>query len=220
MDIDVSEYEKKLTELARYLKVRYSLHLEVPLLVSAGQEALLELAHAGKHDATRRDFWAYAYKNVRGKMLQEVSNHTGQSRKWLAAARAHRDACLASGPVPGERPARGDASESDPRREAFMNRMNVIEATPIRYALLEMSEDQTSLGRSPESILLEAETRGRLQASVEALPEPQRTMLLQRYVEGLSLKDVGRNFGISESRTCTLISEARRHILVELEPSS
>jgi RNA polymerase sigma factor for flagellar operon FliA len=53
-----------------------------------------------------------------------------------------------------------------------------------------------------------AEVRRQLSSSILALPERERTVLALYYYENLTLAEIGRILGVSESRVCQIHGKA------------
>lgn len=220
-EINLEQYDKDLERLALHVKGRFRLHLEVPQLESAGRAALLEVMHSGRFNLTRsrgtktpeRAFWAFARQRVFGAMIEENSKHSEYSRecgrKQAAVVKAHSAACVSA-----------RTAEDLNARERFREVMGVIEATRIGFTLEERAVRFDALEEpspTPEQALIDADFQKRLHAAIERLPEQQRLMLLQHYFDGLSLKEVGENFGVKEQRACQVISAARKALRHELD---
>ena len=199
--IDITQYADKLMQLASLLKKRYELVLSVDELRSAGYEALQLLAVSGQFDSAQGDFWAWAYKHVVNRMINEVSMHSGRTRGQQAARHAN---------LAARATARPNAELSE--RERFMQRWAVVDGTAIGYQL------------DPEGELIEAERRQldaaaleRLLASLKRLPERQRSMIIQRYLNDDSLNAVAAANGISKSRASHLLRQARETLRLAVE---
>jgi|SRR5690606_3928401 len=69
----------------------------------------------------------------------------------------------------------------------------------------------------PEQRFEEMELRRQLAQAIEALPERERMVIALYYHEGLTLKEIGRVLGVSESRVCQLHTKSllrlRAHLL-------
>lgn len=66
----------------------------------------------------------------------------------------------------------------------------------------------TDLPSTPPELLEKAETRALIQSALMSLPEPQRHILILRYYEDCSPREIGLKFGISHSAVRTRISRA------------
>lgn len=98
------------------------------------------------------------------------------------------------------------ANEARNRRRSAGRRAHLA----LRAATEQVSGDAAP---SPESALLSAETRERLLAAVEALPDDQREMVSLRYFVGLSEREVAESLdlpvGTVKSRTSRALERLR-----------
>ena len=56
-----------------------------------------------------------------------------------------------------------------------------------------------------------SEIRGRVEWALREMPADQRTALMLRYLDNLSVRDIGRLFGRSEKAAESLLTRAREH---------
>jgi RNA polymerase sigma-70 factor (ECF subfamily) len=70
---------------------------------------------------------------------------------------------------------------------------------------------------TPEESLLAAETRQVLQAAIDALPPPQREVLVLRDVEGLSAPEACHVLGLTDTHQRVLLHRARSRVRAALE---
>lgn len=207
-EIDIEQCMPAISRIAGWLKGRHGMSLSVEELCSAGHEVLVELAAGGGYDPARGDFWGYAYRRVVGAMIDEVERHAVGviSAHYRAALKAQLDAYeAATEPL---------AAKSLSTREMFREIWATMESTRIAYSV------QIFGAATPESESMANEIRSKLRTSIGRLPEPQRTMMYQRYGEGLSLREVARNFGVSESRACHVVADALQVLRAELDPAT
>ena len=71
-------------------------------------------------------------------------------------------------------------------------------------------------GALPESELLSAESKTRLDRAIQALPPKLRVVFLMRDIEGLSIKDTGEALDLSETAVKTRLLRARLYLREQL----
>lgn len=70
---------------------------------------------------------------------------------------------------------------------------------------------------SPEAFAEQREMKRLLVEAITKLPDQERTVLALYYVEGLTLKQVGKALGVTESRACQIHSKAIVRVQTRLE---
>ena len=81
-------------------------------------------------------------------------------------------------------------------------------------------EAKLCTSRGPEQDYESVECQRRVQRALQALPFPQRTVLLLREVEGLSCEQVAEAVGIAVGTVKSRLSRAREMLRRELEAGS
>ncbi len=74
--------------------------------------------------------------------------------------------------------------------------------------------------QTPEEDLENQQTNSQLAAAIERLPEPQKEVLLLKFEEGLSYREISSVTGHSESYVGVLIHEAIVKLIKKLNPST
>ncbi|MBI3912431.1 MAG: sigma-70 family RNA polymerase sigma factor [Armatimonadetes bacterium] len=98
------------------------------------------------------------------------------------------------------RRARGQLTESSARREALLE------------GILPDS------GRSPEELLLRAEALGRVEQAIhEVVPPRLRAVLVQRYIEGLTVREMAQRWGMPMATVRALLAQARHSLAQRLQ---
>ncbi|MEW5762015.1 MAG: FliA/WhiG family RNA polymerase sigma factor [Bacillota bacterium] len=166
------------------------------------------------------DFQTYAYQRIKGTMLDEVRRQTWLPRslwhrlKRLNAAREELSAAT------GARPSEAEVAEAAGMRPEELHRLarhfgavgrvslDEVRYTPSGEAVRwqDVLEDPNSPDPlehvvAREDVLLLAEAVARLE-------ERDRLVLALYYQEGLTLKEIGRVLGVTESRVCQLHAKA------------
>lgn len=82
--------------------------------------------------------------------------------------------------------------------------------------IIDTLEDKNS--RTPLETLEEKDTKHELQKALKSLPERERMIMVLYYHENMTLKEIGENIAVSESRVCQLHAQAimkLRNLLAE-----
>lgn len=227
--------------LARYVVDRLNLRPGPAL----GYDDLLGQAVVGLIDAVDRfdpsrgiNFETYAYHRIRGAvmdMLREmdwVPRSVRQREADLAAAYARLEMRLDRPPTDEELAAELgitvdelDEMARDVALQAVQSLDEVMGSADSegRSGLVSeaVADDRV---RSPEVEVERWAEREMLAQAIEALPDAERTVVSLYYHEGLTLKEIGRVLGVSESRVCQIHGKAivrlRAGVAALMEPRS
>ncbi len=211
--------------LARYVVDRMNLRPGPAL----GYDDLLSQAVVGLIEAIERfdpsrgiKFETYAYHRVRGAvmdMLREmdwVPRSIRQRESELAAAYASLEERLGRPPRDEEVAAELGVSVRELDR---MAQEVALQAVQSLDEVMSAAEGGGSLGvvgdlvsdegaLSPEAHVARWAERELIAQTLDSLPEAERTVVTLYYYEGLTLKEIGRVLGVSESRACQIHGKA------------
>ena len=176
-------------------------------LESAG---ILGLIEAARHFDPGRDveFRTFAYQRIRGAILDELRRNCPLSQQMLQRVafirriREHLD----------------DSATIEQLAEASgLPVENVTECLAAARLTRPESWNEALHGasvRAPESVTPseQQELRQVLADGIETLPDTMRTAVTLHYLEGLKLREVGTVLGLSESRVCRIVNEARKRL--------
>jgi RNA polymerase sigma factor FliA len=196
-------------------------------LYSAGVLGLLD-AHAKFDTAKGVKFETYAVWRIKGAVLDQLRALDWVSRSMRRKARNLDGVTRALDQKLGRA-----ASEEELARELRMNRGEFYRLLDhVRGAVLvsldeaRSSDDQesTSLGEhlpDPRAVDLDArleeeQTRLVLLRTLDLLPEQERLVVALYYYEHLTLKEIGRTLGISESRVSQVHTRAMSRLRLRL----
>ncbi len=193
-------------------------HMEKDDLVSAG---LLGLLHAvNKFDASRNvRFETYAVSCIRGAVLEFLRSQDWLPRSLRSKARAVYKAEEAVSARLG-RPAAPEEIAKElqislAEYDALLSQLSHLTLVSTEEFLFEGDETQfNSLLKDedarvqPEQQAERANLRELLAKAIEQLPYRERTLLALYYYEGLTLREIGNLFEVSESRACQLHTQA------------
>ncbi|MBL8861954.1 MAG: FliA/WhiG family RNA polymerase sigma factor [Planctomycetes bacterium] len=174
------------------------------------------LAAADSWDEARGlKFSTYAFPRIRGAILDELRRADLLPRGRRETLRAVERATAQLEQELGMPPALEQIAE---RTGLLVD--EVESALADGRAVVESSLDQES-GSGPLADLLSdphvndpmgsaawQETKARLAAAIQALPEQERTVILLYYAEEMLLKDIGEVLGVTESRVSQIHSKA------------
>ena len=210
--------------LVKYVAGRVSVglpqHIETGDLISYGMFGLIDAID--KYDLRREvKFESYAVTRIRGAIIDELRNLDWIPRSVRAKAKEveHTYAALSA------------ELQRNPTDEEVAARMNISTDdlshiySKVSYAhvlaldeLLQGSEDDSSSKlrdtlEDPEAIdpvkmFEEHETKYFLARAIASLPEREKTIITLYYFEGLTLSEIGKVLGVTESRVSQLHTKA------------
>jgi RNA polymerase sigma factor for flagellar operon FliA len=193
-------------------------HMEKDDLVSAG---LLGLLHAvNKFDASRNvRFETYAVSCIRGAVLEFLRSQDWLPRSLRSKARAVYKAEEAVSARLG-RPAAPEEIAKElqislAEYDALLSQLSHLTLVSTEEFLFEGDETQVNSLLKDEDARVQPEQQAErsnlrelLAKAIEQLPYRERTLLALYYYEGLTLREIGNLFEVSESRACQLHTQA------------
>ncbi len=222
-DLASSNYDPRHGELVRSIACKIHRRLppsvEMDDLISAGHLGLLTAKE--RFDPSRSvPFEAFARIHIRGAIVDSLRQLDWVPRSVRRKAQALKREEEAFETAQGRAPTRAEVAErlhcspeevSRLRQESFVPRLLSLDQplTEDGGTLLDTVADE---GRSAEMEALEGETRAQLVAAIEGLPERERVTVSLYYLHGLSLKEIGRVLGVTESRVCQIRGQATRRL--------
>ena len=200
-------------------------HVEQADLVSYGTFGLIDAITRFEPEREVK-FESYAMARIRGAIIDELRNTDWIPRSVRMKARAYErtvaelEAQLQRSPTDEEVAEALDMDVEDVRK--FLGQLSLVNVV----ALDELMSHEEG-GSAPRLIdkLLEAnaldpqdmsEHRELLGRAVEQLPEREKVVVSLYYFEGLTLADIGRVLGVTESRICQLHTKAVLHLRSKL----
>lgn len=184
-------------------------------LISAGTLGLVEAARAfdpGKDAAFR----TYAYIRIRGAILDELRSRSFVSPAVHAQIRTVKEAYQKLLALRGDPPSDEDLSAElgisqsqlyrtlgEARRQHFLSIHGLNDEEPSLGSLLPRED-----GPGPEEQAVRKEMAERLAAAILKLPQKDRHVLLLYYEQDLTMKEIAKVLGVTESRVCQIHSSA------------
>ena len=202
-------------------------HVEQADLVSYGTFGLIDAIT--RYEPSREvKFESYAMSRIRGAIIDELRNTDWIPRSVRMKARqfertvAELEGKLRRSPTDEEV---AEAMEMDVEEiRKFLGQLSLVNVVALDELLV---DDDGSAPRlvdtlrdtsalDPQAMAEHGEARQLLARAVEQLPEREKVVVSLYYFEGLTLADIGRVLGVTESRICQLHTKAVLHLRTKL----
>lgn len=225
--IDVREQiVKRYIPLVKYIASRViigkSKYIEFEDLLSYGMVGLMDALN--KFDESKgMKFSTYASIRIRGSMIDEIRKNSPISKGAMDKLNRYNTAIELLQKKNLKDPSNIEIAEElgitvgeVGEIENFINYISVVSLEDLIFSedddmsLMGTIEDKKS--PNPENALEEQEKIEYLTKALEMLNEKDRTVLSLYYYEGMTLKEIGKVLGVSESRVCQLHSRAIIHL--------
>jgi RNA polymerase sigma factor FliA len=202
-------------------------HVEQADLVSYGTFGLIDAIT--RFEPTREvKFESYAMARIRGAIIDELRNTDWIPRSVRMKARqfertvAELEARLHRTPTDEEVADEMDMDVEDIRK--FLGQLSLVNVVALDELLTDDDGGAPSLGDTlqdssaldPQAMAEHGEARQLLARAVEQLPDREKVVVSLYYFEGLTLADIGRVLGVTESRICQLHTKAVLHLRTKL----
>ena len=203
-------------KVASHLARRLPRHVDVEDLVGAGSLGLAD-AFSRRGEMPGSEFEAFAGYRIRGAMLDELRHLDAMPRSSRRSAKRLATACRVveqklGGPANEEEVAAELGLEMD-AYQALRSKIDAGKA-PLPFSTLGSEDDDTAhdvpdpKDEAPDTLASRAQIGAQIVAKVGALPARMQKVLVAIYVEGTTLKEIGKTLGVSESRVCQIHTEA------------
>ena len=212
--------------VARRVHERLPNHIALEDLVSAGLVGLMDAAD--KFDGSRQtQFKSYAQFRIRGAILDSLRTLDWSPRELRRRGRAMAEAIRVLSAQLGRTPSDEEiAAEMDMDLPEYQEMTGELRGLEIGSLYLDRTDDfgdeelvhlPAPAAENPLLRCIAGETRERLAAAIETLPEKERLVLTLYYFEELTLKEIGWTLGVVESRVSQIRSSAVSRIRSILE---
>lgn len=210
--------------LARRMAASMPNSIDIGDLVQDGVIGLIDAANRFDEDRGIK-FETFAERRVRGAMIDALRRDAWprgvrRQRRELDAAREALRLELGHEPSMADLAARVGSDEK--RLSRTIVRINTIEST----SPLNTGEhlDETSLPpalvpsepESPDAAYERLETRDRIRAAIQSLPARERKVIGLYYYSEVTMKEIGADIGVNESRVSQLHARAIRRLRTAL----
>ena len=203
-------------------------HVEQADLVSYGTFGLID-AITRFEPSREIKFESYAMARIRGAIIDELRSTDWIPRSVRMRARqfertvASLESRLRRSPTDEEIAAAMEMDVEEVRK--FLGQLSLVNVVALDELLTD--EDGGSSPRlvdtlkdtsalDPQAMAEHGEARQLLARAVEQLPEREKVVVSLYYFEGLTLADIGRVLGVTESRICQLHTKAVLHLRTKL----
>ncbi|MGY1915791.1 RNA polymerase sigma factor WhiG [Blastococcus sp. SYSU DS0973] len=202
-------------------------HVEQADLISYGTFGLIDAIT--RFEPTREvKFESYAMSRIRGAIIDELRNTDWIPRSVRVKARqfertvAELESKLHRTPSDEEVADAMDMDVEDIRK--FLGQLSLVNVVALDELLTDDDGGSPRLGDTlrdpsaldPQAMAEHGEARQLLARAVEQLPEREKVVVSLYYFEGLTLADIGRVLGVTESRICQLHTKAVLHLRTKL----
>ncbi len=206
--------------LARRMAATMPHSIDLSDLVQDGVIGLIDAAH--RFDDSRGiKFETFAERRIRGAMIDALRKDAWprgvrRQRRELEAAREALRRELGHEPSMAELAARVGSDEK--RLSRTIVRINTIEATSPLNTGEHMDESSLptalvpSEPESPDAAYERCETRDRVRAAIQSLPWRERKVIGLYYYGEVTMKHIGAEIGVNESRVSQLHARAIRRL--------
>lgn len=203
-------------------------HVEQADLVSYGTFGLIDAIT--RFEPTREvKFESYAMARIRGAIIDELRSTDWIPRSVRMKARqferavAELESRLQRTPTDEEIADEMDMEVEEVRK--FLGQLSLVNVVALDELLVD--EDgggsprlvdtlQDSTAPDPQAMAEHGEARQLLARAVEQLPDREKVVVSLYYFEGLTLAEIGRVLGVTESRICQMHTKAVLHLRTKL----
>jgi RNA polymerase sigma factor for flagellar operon FliA len=223
--LDATRYLDFVRRIATRMARNLPAHVSLDDLVGAGTLGLLDAMD--RYDPSKSErFETFAEFRVKGAILDELRRYDLMARnarltaKRLARKSQELTARLGRPPVDTEIAGALEMSVEDYRK--LVDRIGSVRVLSLDD--LQRSEDGSAdrvaelsaKTLEPDEAASIRELHGRLRGAISGLPERQQMILDMYYQREMTLKEIGQQVGVTESRVCQIMGEATgrlRHLL-------
>ena len=207
--------------LALRIHSRLPRHVELDDLVSAGFVGLMD-AFTKFDPKQKTQFHTYAQFRIRGAILDSLREldwgPRDLRRKGRAAEEAVRLLTARLGRLPDASEVAGEMGMSLNGYQAVLRDLADLEIGTLHIEHHEGSGEEVlayipeNREEDPLSCLLHSELKDTLTAAIERLPERECLVMTLRYIEELSMREIGSALSVGESRASQIHTSAVIHL--------
>ncbi len=206
-----------------HLVRRVVAHMRSQIGVVADRDDLQQIGMMALLKAIRRygrsfdeQFEAYAFKSIRGAMLDEFRRLDWRSRQSRKEAHDFRDALRELRRKLGREPRDSEICIALKISERQLLNMRYLEQAEVVESFEVLLEQQTHFADSNEDIE-QLEVRQLMKQTLAMLPERHRILLQLYYTHELNMKEIALTLGLTESRVCQLHKQSLQLLTEKLK---
>ncbi|MDG2502459.1 MAG: RNA polymerase sigma factor FliA [Porticoccaceae bacterium] len=197
--------------VALHLKGRLPNFMELDELIQVGMIGLIE-ANSSFDASKGVEFEVFAKNRVRGAILDQVRKLSYLPRSAIVNIRDHNEASAALSSELGREASQAELAEfmgkdveSFQKERTHAHRFQTVS---LESQLPDTVDMPSSENNEPEAQMAEEQFMESLMASIDDLPERDRTVISLYYVEEMNLKEIGAVLDVSESRVSQILSSS------------
>ncbi len=219
--IDPAGYRSLVRKVAARMARGLPSHVSLDDLVGAGTVGLLDALRrfSPEHD-TR--FETFAEFRIKGAILDELRRYDMMARNArLATKKIARNVQQLTGRLgrpPTEEEVADSLAMSVADYRALVQRLGSVRVVSLDQLGPAANDDRPtryepeSRGPGPEDWTARRQLHRRVHEAIEHLPERQQKIVRMYYFEGMTLRQIGECFGVTESRICQIVGDAHRKL--------
>ncbi len=214
-NITILKYHGLVVKIARKMIVRLPPGILLGDLIGYGMVGLIEAANRFNSDLTGHSV-RYIALRVKGAMVDFLRKSHPVSRTVHRRAKRVRGVEERTLTKEGRKPTSGELREAlGVTNDATLTRI-VRDARTACITMVDLLECCDSLAgihaRNPEECLLTTERTRRIDEAIQRLPDRERTVVVLSFIEGMSLREIGRVLGLTESRIYQVRKKALKRL--------
>ena len=206
--------------VALHLKGRLPNFMELDELIQVGMIGLIE-ANSSFDVSKGVEFEVFAKNRVRGAILDQVRKLSYLPRSAIVNIRDHNEASAALSSELGREASQAELAEfmgkdveSFQKERTHAHRFQTVS---LEAQLPDAVDMPSSEHNEPETQMAEEQFMESLMASIDSLPERDRTVISLYYVEEMNLKEIGAVLDVSESRVSQILSSSVKKLRNNLD---
>ena len=216
----VRQYEPFVRGIAKHTSAQLEIEGELEDLVAAGFEGLLE-ARKRFDPARGVAFKSFAYYRVRGAVIDAVRQNAYLPRRAYARLKAAEALDLEGEQASEQQRAAAEAGSARDPEQSLRAIDGILGRVAAAYCTAAGSEsDSPPESPNPEAALLARERQDRLRRALDAMPEPERTLLQGHYLQDRRFDEIAKELGLSKSWASRLHTRALDRLRELLESGS
>ncbi|MFT3922401.1 MAG: sigma-70 family RNA polymerase sigma factor [Myxococcales bacterium] len=219
-DAELEAHRELVERIVRALLRELDLSCDPDDLRAWGFQGLLEAKQ--RFDASRGvRFSAFAHYRIRGAILDGVRSQGFLRRRAYARLKAFEATDAIAEQLAEEQANRPTSEGTLPGQAATQQRAEDLDAAlgkiTAAFLISAVGQGEERAPEAPDRRLESAQEQSLVHASLEQLPERERTLLQAVYFEGITIEEAGARLGLSKSWASRLHAKALDRMRKQLE---